>query len=297
MQNILIGFKRFISNRNTVTIIALVACVFILYFFYSNRIQKATDPVSVPYAVTEIAPRTKITADMVATRKVPGGIVKTSGADVYTSTSQIINLYVKNDSVIPKGSMFYKSALTDDWTEAKISLYDSIQEGNTLVSLPVTIESTYGNSIFPGNYIDLYFVGVQNNKLLLGKFIESIKVLGVIDSDGNNVFEKLTSNVGSPAYLVFSVPEEYYLLLQKASYLSGNIFPVPRNASYSNNPHETRISSAAIQQFILEQTVDIDEMNENFNPGGVTEFPADGSLTGIQNSVNNNAQNNEGGEE
>ena len=48
MQNILIGFKRFISNRNTVTIIALVACVFILYFFYSNRIQKATDPVSVP---------------------------------------------------------------------------------------------------------------------------------------------------------------------------------------------------------------------------------------------------------
>ena len=42
MQNILIGLKRFIKNRNTVTIIAVVACVFILYFFYSNRIEKAT---------------------------------------------------------------------------------------------------------------------------------------------------------------------------------------------------------------------------------------------------------------
>lgn len=277
MQNILIGLKRFIQNRNTVTIIAVVACVLILYFFYSNRIQKATNPVSVPYAVKEIGPRTLVTQDMVETRKVPGGIVKTSEKDVYVSTRDIIGKYVKTSAVIPKGSLFYKSTLTDDWTEAKTSLYESIQSGNTLVSLPVTLESTYGNSIYPGNYIDLYFVGVSDNKLLLGKFIESIKVLGVIDSDGNNVFEKTSNDLGSPAYLVFSVPEDYYLLLQKASYLSGTIFPVPRNASYSNNPKPTSISSAYIHQYILSQTIDITEKDENLS-GGITKYPEDGNI-------------------
>lgn len=290
MQNILIGLKRFIQNRNTVTIIAVIACVFILYFFYNNRIQKATDPVSVPYAVREIGPRTLITQDMVATRKVPGGIVKTSGADVYTSTRLIIGKYVKTNSVIPKGSMFYKSTLTEDWTEAKTSLYDSIQTGHTLVSLPVTLESTYGNSIFPGNYIDLYFTGIKDNKLLLGKFIESIKVLGVIDSDGNNVFEKVTSDVGAPSYLVFSVPEDYYLLLQKASYLSGVIFPVPRNASYSSNPKPTAISSAVIHQFILEQTVDISQKDESLS-GGISKFPENGLNN---NSTQTPSENNNG---
>lgn len=290
MQNILIGFKRFIKNRNTVTIIAVVACVFILYFFYSNRIKKATNPVSVPYAVTELGPRTLITADMVSTRKVPGGVVETSGGKVYISTKSIIGKYVKSNSVIPKGSMFYQSALTDDWTEIKTSLYENIQDGNTLVSLPVTLESTYGNSIYPGNYIDLYFVGISNGKLLLGKFIESIKVLGVIDSEGNNVFEKVTSKVGSPSYLVFSVPEEYYLLLQKASYLSGTIFPVPRNASYSSNPKETSISSAAIHQFIIEQTVDISEMDKGLS-GGISKYPENGIIN--NNTTENNATSTE----
>lgn len=295
MQNIIIGFKRFIKNRNTVTIFAVVACVLILYFFYSSRINKATDPVSVPYAVKEIGPRTLITSDMVATRKVPGGIVKNSGAEVLTSTKQIVGQYVKYNSVIPKGSMFYKDCLTENWTEAKISLYENIKDGNTLVSLPVTLESTYGNSIFPGNYIDLYFAGVEDGKLLLGKFIESIRVLGVIDSDGNNVFEKVSSDTISPAYLVFSVPEEYYLLLQKASYLSGTIFPVPRNASYSSNPKETSISSAHIHQFIIEQTVDITEKDDAL--GGITKFPDDGVITVPGgNTGNNTATSSEGGE-
>lgn len=286
MQNILIGFKRFIKNRNTVTIFALVACVLILYYFYSSTIKRETDPISVPYATREIGPRTLIKSDMIATKKVPGGIVKTEGSGVYTSSRMITGKYVKTDSVIPKGSMFYKAFLTDDWTEAKTTLYDNIQEGNTLVSLPVSIESTYGNSIFPGNYIDLYFVGIAENKLLLGKFIESIKVLGVIDGQGNNVFEKVTSEVSAPAYLVFSVPEDYYLLLQKASYLQGAIFPVPRNASYSEKPKETSISSAYIQRLILEQTVNIAEKDEGFNQNGVSKFPENGLTPEIINQDN-----------
>lgn len=276
MQNILIGIKRFFQNKNTLTIIAIVACVFILYFFYNYRIKSETDPVSLPYAVKEIGPRTLITQDMVATRKVPGGLTKIKGAKILTSSKFIVGKYVKTNSVIPKGSMFYGDTLTDDWTEARTTLYDNIDDGFTLVSLPVTIETTYGNSIFPGNYIDLYYVGVMDGKLLLGKLVQSIKVLGVIDSDGRNVFEKVSSDTTVPSYLVFAVPEEYYLFLQKASYLAGTIFPIPRNSKYSTNPKDTSYGSTVIQQYILAQTVDVANKDkiEN-NGGGITIFDAD----------------------
>lgn len=267
MTNVLIGIKRFFTNKNTVAIFTVIVCVAILYFAYNYRINKATDPVNIPYAVREISARTLITSDMVAVKKVPGGVV--GKGNVVKNTNMIVGKYVTANTTIPKGSLFYSETLTSDWTEAKSSLYDDIPNGNTLVSLSVSLESTYGNSIFPGNYIDLYYVGVENGKLMLGKFIESIMVLGVIDSYGNNIFEKSSFEINSPAYLVFSVPEEYYLLLEKTNYLSGNVFPVPRNASYSNNPKVTSISSSYIQNYILNQTINVASMDEKKVGGGV----------------------------
>lgn len=267
MNSFFIGVKRFFKNRNTVTIIAVVACVAILYFFYNSRINSATQPVSVPYATREIGPRTLITSEMVSTRKVPGSVV--GNGEVLKFTNLIVGKYVAANTVIPKGSVFYASAVTSDWNEAKESLYDDIPDGNTLVSLGVSLESTYGNSIFPGNYIDLYYVGVENGKLLLGKFIESIRVLGVIDGKGQNVFERVDSEIATPAYLVFSVPEEYYLLLEKTNYLAGSIFPVPRNESYSLNPKPTSISSSYIQNYILDQTINVASMDSKISGPGV----------------------------
>ena len=57
------------------------------------------------------------------------------------------------------------------------------------------------------------------------------------------------------------------MLLRKAMYLSGNIFPVPRNAEYSENPKPTRVSSSYLQNLILSQTINVSE--EDLNNGGV----------------------------
>ncbi len=253
MSNILYGIKRFIKNKNTVTIIAIVASLVIIYFAYNARIKKATEPQLVPYALQDLAPRTLITSEMVGTRKVPGSVIT---PNVITSKNSIIGMYVSNKVQIPKDSLFYRNTLLT-WDELPSSLYENIPEGNTIVALPVSSETTYGNSIFEGNYIDLYYSGRDTDgKILVGKFIESIKVLAVTDSAFNNIFEK-SSDVAQPAYLVFSVPEEMHLLLRKALYLNGNIYPVPRNAEYSKNPKNTRISSSYIENLILNQTVNV----------------------------------------
>lgn len=255
MNSVLIGVKRFFKNKNTVTIFAVLVCLLIIYWAYWWRIDKATEPRMVPYALRTLSPRTLITNEMVGTRKVPGKVIT---ANVITETSLIVGKYVSNKVEIPADSMFYNNTLMN-WEELPLSLYEDIPDGNTIVALPVTLETTYGNSIFTGNYIDLYFQGYDvDGRLLIGKFIESIKVLAVADGDYNNLFEKSTK-LASPRYLIFSVPEDMHLLLRKALYTSGSIFPVPRNAEYSTNPKDTRISSSYLQNLILSKTINVSD--------------------------------------
>lgn len=255
MGNILYGIKRFFKNKNTVTILALLASLFILYWAYNYRIDVATRPVSVPYATRQIGPKTEITTDMVSTKKVPGGVVS---KEVLTTSRQIIGKYVSNKAVIPMNSVFYNSMVLS-WDELPHSNYGKIPDGNTIVALPVSLDTTYGNSIYPGNYIDLYFYtrDAASGKLMLGKFIESINVLAVTNAAGSNIFES-TGNLDTPAFLIFSVPEDIHLLLRKAINF-GSIFPVPRNAKYSTDPKPTSVASTHIQQYILSKTIMVEE--------------------------------------
>ena len=260
MSSIMISIKRFLKNKNTVTILAILVSLAILYWAYYYRIQKATEPVNVPYATRAIAPRTKITSDMVSIKKVPGGIV---GKNVLLGTADIVGKYVLNTAVIPEGSLFY-SEMVVDWDDLPSSLFEDIPNGNTVVLLSVTTESTYGNSMYPGNYIDLYYVnpnGIVNGKqaLMLGKFIQSIKILAVVDSAGNSVFETIDSP-RTPAYIMFSVPEDIHLLLRKVQFSGGSLFPVPRNAEYSKNPEKTSIVSNEIKMQIERNTLSEDQM-------------------------------------
>jgi hypothetical protein len=255
MGNILTTIKRFLSNKNTVTIIGVIAGILVLYIGYNYRVKQATTPVTVPYAKQEISSRTLITSDMIGYMEVSSSVVKSS-SNLITNASDLIDHYVAYGTTIPANSMFYKSqVLTSD--ELPDSAFANIPDGYTIYSLSVNLHTTYGNSIYPGNYIDLYFKGVDDTgKVMFGKFIESIEVLGVKDSSGNPVFET-TVETRTPAELLFAVPDDMYLLLMKAGYITGSsieIVPVPRNASYSANPGETFVSSDTIKDFILSKS-------------------------------------------
>lgn len=271
MNNIIVGVKKFFKNKNTVTILALIVSLGLLYYVYTWRINKATQPVVVPYAINAIGPRTYITEDLLSTKKVPGGVVT---GEVMLNRTEIIGKYVNKDAVVPQNGLFYKSAVVT-WEEISDTIYSDILEGHTIFTLEVNKNTTYGNSIYPGNYIDLYFEtreSATNNskdRLVIGKFIESIRVLGVTDSSGNNVFET-NGNPASPKYLVFSVNDEYYELLKKAIYVFGkdSIYPVPRNASYSENPKETSIANSYLHDYILNRSytpVSVDNNNGGVN--------------------------------
>ncbi len=279
MGNVLTTVKRFLANKNTVTILGVLLAILVLYIGYNYRVKQATTPVTVPYAKEELSSRTLITSDMIGYMEVSSSVVKNS-ANLITNASELINNYVSFGTTIPANSMFYKSQILSS-NEMPDSAFAGIPDNYTIYSLKVDLHSTYGNSIYPGNYIDLYFKGVDDTGLVMyGKFIESIEVLAVKDSQGNHVFET-TVESRTPAELLFAVPNDMYELLMKAGYITGSsieIVPVPRNASYSAHPGETNVSSDYIRTFILSKSATI--------PQNIT-------ATTNQNNNNNNPDNNE----
>lgn len=268
MQSLLIGVKRFFKNKNTVTIIAIVVSLGVLYYFYSWRITKATEPQIVPYAQVVIGPNTYISSDMISTKKVPGKVVS---GNVILDRSKIMGKYVNSDAVIPVNGLFYEDAVVP-WEEISQTLYSNIPDDHTIFYLKVDKSSTYGNSIFPGNYIDLYYFTRKDGGITIGKFIESIQVLAVTDGNGKNVFET-AGNPGTPSYLIFSVDEDLHLLLRKTIFVDGehSLIPVPRNASYSENATKTTIVSSKIQKMILDRTVDVELSTLEGIGGGINE--------------------------
>ena len=281
MNNFIISLKRFFKNKNTVTILGVLAVILVLFFGYRYQINKMVSPVTgIPIATKTIQPRTEITKDMIEYIDVAPVVLQKG--DIIQSSSAIIGKYSNYNTVIPKGSFFYKDTVID---EAKLpdSAFINLKKGEIPYNFPVDIDSTYGNSIFPENYIDIYMkANNEEGKLMVGKLIENVKVLAVKDSSGRHDFES-TSEDRQPAYLIFGVKADINILLRKASYM-GNysvvLFPVPHGVEVKVEEGETAVTSQTLKDFINANTVPNDEIEDQ-----------DTSDTDTKNTTTNSTKN------
>jgi len=262
MGNILTKIKRFFSNKNTVTIICVLAGILVLYIGYNWRVGTATKPTTVPYAKNTLSSGHVITTDDIGYLEVSGTVLsKTKG--MLQRASQIVGKKVKYGETVQAYGFFFQDDVVDANKEDE-NVFDTMGKGNAGVYLPVNIHTTFGNAIYPGNYIDLWFQGKdEDNKFIYAKFIRSIKVLDVTDSNGKSVFET-SAESREPRELLFAVPDDLHELIEKAKEV-GTLVPVPRNKSYSENPGPTEIANTYIQNFILAQSAIIPSNNTN-NP-------------------------------
>ena len=261
--------KTLLANKNTVTILGVIAGVIVLYMGYNWRVNEAVEPITVPYAKVEISSRTQITEDMIGYMSVPKGFLKKS-PNMIQDAGQIIDQFAAYGVTIPANSFFYSENVMSKDKMPKTTFTDAeVKNGYTVYSLAVDLHTTYGNSICPGNYIDLYLKANDGDKILFGKFIESIEVLDVRDDNGDRVFES-SADPRTPKQLFFAVPDDLYLLLMKSQYVNAGIevIPVPRNASYSEKEDDTttKVSSEYIRDFVLSKTATIpDNVVKNSN--------------------------------
>jgi hypothetical protein len=264
--------KRLLGNKNTVTLLGILICIGTLVAGYNYRINKAIDPSTIPFAKESIPSRTFITSKMIGNIKVSSDYVNVA-SNLVKSSEEVIGKYSTYKTTIPAGSLFYTDMLltAEQMPDAGFA---NIDDGYTIYGLAVDQESTYSNSISAGDYIDLYLQAddgkdeegesnssknnSEDKKVIFGLFIESIRVLAVKDSQGNNIIKHGIAN-GQPAELLFAVDEENYLLLYDAQLLGIKIVPVLHNANYTkqNSDANTRVSSSYLRQYITSRVYEV----------------------------------------
>lgn len=258
-------FSKFLKNKNTVTILGVLACLVILYAGYTMRINKKTALVDVYYAKETIQPKTLITEDMVAKMSVPASFIK---GTYYKNYQDIVGKYSNYNTMIASGSIFYSDLLVEESNLPDAVLYN-VNEGERVVSFPVDTVSTYGNSIMPGNIVDIYVkLYDDDDKLVYGEFYENIEILGVKDASGKNVFEN-TEEARTPSYIYFSLPEAKYLLFSSLNYIETNdieVVLVPNTVKFdAKDPMATEVTSEYLYNFVLDKLEKIDNQQDLYN--------------------------------
>lgn len=277
------SFRKFLSNKNTVTIVGVILCVIILFIGYYYRINQKVALTRVPYANQEIKPKTKITANMINYMNVPASFLVGS---YYSAQEDIVGKYSQYNTKIIEGSLFYKDLLTTS-NLLPNSAFLNIKKNETVVNYKVNMDTTYANSMQPDDVINIYFKAKSDDgTIMFGKFISNITILDVKNSDGQRVFENTTES-RTPAYMLFALPEDMHLLFRKAIYLSNTyeveLILVPNTQKQEKDDMEVYVSSKDIQTFIDEKTkmVSVDEIlsstEDKVNTQGNTSDKKDSS--------------------
>ena len=266
MNNLQSSMKKFLSNKNTVTILGVVLCIVVLYFGYNFRINQKVSLTRVPYANQDIQPRTQITSDMISYMNVPASFLVGS---YYKDAEEITTKYSNYNTMIAEGSLFYTSLLIDK-SNLPSSAFVDVKDNETVVSYKVNMDSTYANSMMPKDFINIYFKAKDDNgTIMFGKFISNIEILDVKDSEGRHVFEN-TTEARTPAYMLFALPEDMHLLFRKAIYFEDQydveLILVP-NTQELQKEDTVFVSSQDIQNFINDKTkmVSVDEILSSTN--------------------------------
>ena len=288
------GLNKFLKNKNTVTILGVLACLVILYAGYTMRINKKTALVDVYYANQTIQPKTKITEEMVSKTSVPEAFIL---GTYYKDYQQIIGKYSNYNTMIAEGSLFYTDLLVDEENLPDAIFYD-VNEGERVVNFPVDTASTYGNAMMPGNLVDIYVKMIDTNeKVVYGELLEKIEILGVKDSSGNNVFES-TEETRTPAYMYFSLPEAKYLLFSSLNYIKDyfneyeiEVVLVPNTVDYKDSDATaTEVTSDYLYKFIVDKISQIDKQKDLYT--ALVNEMEQLELQKKQQANNNNNKNN-----
>ncbi len=289
MNNFGIAFKKFITNKNTVTILGIIVILILLYIGYDRTVKKSVDPINVPVAANRIIAEHEITYDDIAYKKVSRVVLSDN---VLTNVSLIVGKFTNYGVTIPKGSMFYSEWLVDGnnvpgkWIENV-----DFANGEEAYYYNTDAVATLGNSVLPNSYVDIYMKAEDSNgNIMIGKLLENIKVLVVHDGSGKNVFAD-SSSIGTPSYLGFALSHEFYVLLQKAERLrSGGIelilAPQGTTPQIVAGENTIMVGSETLRDYIDANTVSLDDEHVEKK-----EVQAN-SKDDLNNEANNQSDNN-----
>jgi hypothetical protein len=270
------NMKKFIGNKNVVTLLGMILIVIVLYVFYIWRVRSSTDMISIPIAKEDIEPMEQITENKITMVDVPIAALR---GNVVTSKTRLLEEtrdgqkpldHAGVNSFIPTGSFFYYSSEesagnvvpNDDLPTAFLEYFEPDKD-MVAYNYRVNMDSTYSNSMVPGKYVDIYLRfqdQTTGEGYKTGKLISNVKILAVKDSDGRNVFSG-TNEVRNPSYMIFGLPYHYNALLHTAQFLNAfvDIIAVPTTVDQNEYVPDVNIDSSTLVS-MLEEYLDEQEL-------------------------------------
>ena len=249
------ALKKFLSNKTTITFLGVILGVAVLVGGYIFRVEKSVSSIRIPVAKRALGPTEMITKDDIEYVRVNNTFI--SKADIFTEStvSKLVEHFVNTGTSIPKGGVFYKNQVVEK-KELPNSIFDSIKQGYTIYQLKVDNTTTFANSIFPDDVIDLWIrTTTTEGKLVYQEFISDIQVLAVRDASGQNVFDVTSGR--TPAWLLFAVKTDMYRYLKIAKYLPNiEILPLPTNNynSATSTEHEAEYANKELKKLIFDNS-------------------------------------------
>ena len=204
MGSLINSLKKFLSNKNTVTILGVILGVIVLYVGYNYRVNSSIQTISVYYVKKAVPSNTQLTEDMIGRTTVNKSLTKTYKTLV-TNLSQIKDksgafYYVNFDHSLPQGALLSTDDLISKADKTDEKLYKNLKDGQTIFKIDVDLNDTQGNSITGGNSIDIWIRGKDDQgKVINTPFIEIMNILSLsqVKIMGNGL-ETSTTTSNSP---------------------------------------------------------------------------------------------------
>lgn len=154
-----------------------------LFLSIKTYLQYREDYVDVYVASHQISQRTHLSMQDMKVIRLPKQILN---EDVLNDPESIEGKYVRLSYSIPKGSLFYKTALESDIRDLADTL---LMKGQVNYDLYITEVKINSGSIAANMYVDLYLTVSRNDKPISDLLIRNCRITGLYDGNGRQILD------------------------------------------------------------------------------------------------------------
>ncbi len=204
--------------------IVLLLLFFTVTFIYCHKKLQLVDVYIAKYSLNN---RTLISENEIEKVSVPKCYLN---ENVIINKEDITNKYVKINTLIPRGSFFYKDAI-EDYESIKDKLNNELLDDEVNFDLNATSINVNQSYLTKGMYIDLYLTIDKNNKVLSDLLINNVRIIGLYDINHQEIKDYDDKSVLQSICL--AVPKDSISYLYKAQVV-GQLSVVVGSSSYQN---------------------------------------------------------------
>lgn len=214
------------KNRNRLILVGALLFITLVSFGVSVLyVNHELEMIEVFVAKENLSARALLDEDVLKRIKVPKAYLSDT---VLIKKEDIIGKYIKLNSSVPKGSLFYESSIE--------KLEDAIDEPALLLNvnqavfaIDVNISSTSGNTLQKGSKIDIYAMIKNNRDTIVDLLFKQVRVLSIKDKNGNEV-DRDTNQI--PKIMLVAIDQNEIPILTKVIAM-GDITITPTSEFFS----------------------------------------------------------------